>query len=199
MNLKYALALLPFIAIIIGLYVFSNVWITTAIYHGGMLITILVTKSFKQVRKGWSAPWGRGLIGGSVGVGLFFLFLMPRIVPTTVGEQLVSLGLGTTALLVWIVYFSLVNPFLEEPFWRRTLGSDRKGIAASDVLYAGYHLLVLALFVTWPWLILEFIILLGAAYLFRQCVRATQGLLIPLLAHLIVDISVSVTIFLLLS
>jgi membrane protease YdiL (CAAX protease family) len=197
MNPKYFLAALPFVAVFLGLYLFSNVWITTAVYHAGMLVTILISKDYRRLVQGWSTRWGL-LIAGGLGVGLFFLMLAPRLSPGDIGVRMDALGLHGASLMVWAVYFSLVNPFLEEAFWRGTLRSDRKGIAAGDLLFAAYHILVLALFLSWPWLAVEFAILVGAAYLFRQCARSTQGLLVPTLAHLAVDISVGLTIWLLL-
>ncbi len=44
---------------------------------------------------------------------------------------------------LFIAYFSLVNPFFEEYFWRGVLGSNSKKLYIGDAAYAGYHILIL--------------------------------------------------------
>ena len=50
---------------------------------------------------------------------------------------------SSTSWLLFIAYFSLVNPFIEEYFWRGVLGSNTKKFYIGDLVYAGYHALVL--------------------------------------------------------
>ncbi|MFH1916482.1 MAG: CPBP family glutamic-type intramembrane protease [Nanoarchaeota archaeon] len=198
MKLKYLAYLLPFIAVYFGLYLVKNAWVTTLIYHAGMLIILTNTGLGKRLIHGWHKKWALALIGGGLLVGIIFWILTPIIAPPSISTNISSLGLTGISLIVWAVYFSLVNPFFEEAFWRGYLLSDKKGIAGSDIFFAGYHVFVLILFIPVYWAILEFVILLSAAVLFRQCAIKTNGLVVPLLAHLTADIVVGLTIWLVL-
>ena len=194
-KLKYLTYLLAFIAVYLGLYLVKNAWVTTLIYHAGMLMILIRTGMWKRLIRGWDAKWAFALIGGGLLVGITFLILTPIIAPSSISTDISSLGLTGISLMIWAVYFSLVNPFFEEAFWRGYLLSDKKGIAGSDIFFAGYHVFVLLLFLPAFWAIIEFVVLLFAAYLFRQCAIRTNGLVVPLLAHLITDIAVGLTIY----
>ena len=110
--------------------------------------------------------------------------------------QLKSIGLNSSSWPVFIAYFSLVNPFIEEYFWRGVLGDALKKITVGDFIYAGYHAIVL-----WgrlnPFSIVFAVIILAAAgWLLRQITREDDGLLAAVLGHMAADFSILLTIYL---
>jgi membrane protease YdiL (CAAX protease family) len=99
--------------------------------------------------------------------------------------------------LLFILYYSFINPIIEEVYWRGYLGSKVKTLTWSDVCYAGYHPLVFLKFVAWPWALVEFVLLLGVAWMWRMIIRKYDGLLLPVLMHLFADLSIGFAIYLL--
>jgi len=57
-------------------------------------------------------------------------------------------------------------------------------------VFAGYHILVLAWFIKLPWLIIAFIVLTAAAYIWRYTASKLEGLVVPLLSHIAADVSI---------
>ena len=53
-----------------------------------------------------------------------------------------------------------------------------------DVAFAAYHILVLINFLKIPWVIVVFIILVMASWLWRLIAEKYQGLALPLLSHM---------------
>ncbi len=111
--------------------------------------------------------------------------------------MLSDVGLAGGSWVLFIVYYSVVNPVLEELFWRQHLGSNRVGLVWTDMWFAGYHILVLIEFVKVPWVVAGFAALVGAAWLWRQVMRECDGLLIPVLSHSAADLSLIMAAFIL--
>jgi membrane protease YdiL (CAAX protease family) len=91
-----------------------------------------------------------------------------------------------------MIYFATVQPFLEELYWRGYLKYGCKYFSWTDFAFAGYHILVLAWFIKLSWLVIAFIILSVAAYTWRYIAYKFKGLMIPLLSHIVADISIIV-------
>ena len=89
----------------------------------------------------------------------------------------------------------MVNPWIEEYYWRGYLGSNTKKIILNDLLYSGYHLVVLAGKVEIVWLIVIFFALAVVAWFWRQTNRWSQGMLPSTASHLAADITVMLTIY----
>jgi hypothetical protein len=98
-----------------------------------------------------------------------------------------------------VAYYVLLNPFLEEYYWRGFLGSSAKRPVLNDFLFAGYHLIVLARTLDLIWLVVVFLCLCGAAWFWRQISRITGGLLAAYISHMAADITVILSIYFLTS
>ena len=107
-----------------------------------------------------------------------------------------QLGLTSSILPAFLTYFSLVNPFLEEYFWRAFHGNDMKGFYIGDLLYAGYHGIVLINHV--PVLVTVFAVacLTFIGWFWRQVKREDHGQLAPVLGHMAADFSVMMAAYL---
>jgi membrane protease YdiL (CAAX protease family) len=133
-------------------------------------------------------------IGACAGVVLYLLWPLLSV-PPDIGVYIRSIGLTPSSWPVFIAYYVLVNPFLEEYFWRGCLGSKAKHPILNDFLFAGYHMIVLAGSIAVPWLAVVFLVLCVAAWYWRQISIITGGLLAAILSHLAADITVILAIF----
>ena len=73
---------------------------------------------------------------------------------------------------------------------RRGYLGGHKYFSWTDLAFAGYHILVLAWFIKVPWLVIAFIVLTVAAYIWRYIASKLEGLAVPLLSHIVADVSI---------
>lgn len=198
--MKWIAPLSAYLAVIIGLFWFHHAWGALLGFHLAMIISLLfakpnlpVTVLFKTTHKKWTIF--SILLCGSSGVGLYFLWPLFGIVKD-VSEQTMSLGLNPGNWLFFIAYFSLVNPFLEEYFWRGYLGSATHGFYRYDAIFAGYHVLILIGKAHMLSIMYCVAVLTFAGWLWRQIARKDDGLLAPALGHMAADFMISVAIYL---
>jgi membrane protease YdiL (CAAX protease family) len=194
----YLLHALPYIAVLLGLYLFDSIWLAFGLYQLGMLWVLLGKGySFKSLFYGWKS-WGWFFILVSLLAGVILMLVFPsQSLSASLSSALIAKGLHPQQLTLFIVIFVLVTPTLEELYWRDLLESETL-FNFSDVAFAGYHLLVLALFLPISaWLFLP-VVLLGltaTAAIWRRVHYQTQGLAIPWLSHAAADFSVMVWLY----
>lgn len=135
------------------------------------------------------------LLGLAAGLGLWLAWPLTGI-PADYPAHVEALGLRRETWLPFIAYFTLVNPFLEETYWRGILGSDSRLPQPVDFLFAGYHVVIMALFATPLWVFIGFLILAGAGWLWRQAVCWASSLLPAALFHMLADFSILVVLYL---
>ncbi len=184
----------PYIAILVGLYAIGSGWAAMLLYHIGILLVWTRTKREKDLRSlvsGWNGRVAAAFSVVCLGSGVALYVLWPLITGdgdgSELAEKLESFGLTGVVWVAFMIYYTLVNPWLEELFWRGMLGSDSKGLVPSDALFAGYHILVLVRFVPWYWALIVAVTLVGTAWLWRQIGRRYSGLLVPVATHLLAD------------
>lgn len=191
--------LLPYIVIGIGLFVLHNAWIAILGYHLCMVVILLCTGGkiyFKQINRPRNyyiliATAAPGLAGGL----LLYLMWPLLAIPETIGPYLENIGLTKAVWPYFIAYFILINPWIEEYYWRGYLGSNLKRIILNDLLFAGYHILVLIGKINIIWLIAVFVVLSLAAWLWRHANKLNKGLLTSIVSHTTADISVILAIY----
>jgi membrane protease YdiL (CAAX protease family) len=189
--------LIPYVAVLIGLYWLSSGWAAMILYHAGVALVLTATGSWRIPRANLSAHTRATavvLIGGAALVGpiIFGAWELVTIEDFELGQFLASLGLRGGWWVLFAVHYSLVNPVLEELFWRGYLGKASRSITASDLAYAGYHGLVLGKLVTVPWTIVALLALVTIAWVWRQMAAETGGVLVPVLSHGVADASIVV-------
>ena len=191
--------LLPYLAVGLGLFAFHNVWVAILAYHAGVATVVLLAKlvvPFQTFLK--STDYKLLLLSAAIGAGggILLYLLWPLLsVPPDINTYLRSIGLTGTAWPYFIVYYILVNPILEEYYWRGLLGSSAKRPVMNDLLFAGYHLVVLSGKIGVPWLVVVLLAICGAAWYWRQISRLTEGLLAATISHMVADITVILTIY----
>ena len=192
-------AAVPYLAVWLGLFIFHNAWAAILTYHVGMSAVVFLSKRkvpFRQIVR--STNWKPLILAVVIGAGdgLLLYFLWPLLsVPAGIDTYLNSIGLTAAVWPYFITYYILVNPVLEEYYWRGYLGSSARRPVLNDFLFAGYHLMVLAGNVGVIWLVLAFLVLCTAEWYWRQISRITGGLLAATLSHMAGDITVILTIY----
>jgi uncharacterized protein len=200
MPTKLLYPFVPYAAVGLGLLVFHNAWAAILTYHAVMAAVIFLSKRdipFKQVIR--TNSFGSLIFPVAIGAGggaLLYLLWPLLSVPQGIDTYLQSIGLTAASWPYFIAYYILVNPVLEEYYWRGYLGSIAKRPVVNDFLFAGYHLIVLAGNVGLFWLMAAFLVLCAAAWYWRQISRVTGGLLATTLSHGAADITVILTIYL---
>jgi membrane protease YdiL (CAAX protease family) len=198
--MKWLSPILAYLTVWMGLFWLRNTWAALLGFHAVILVLLLIHKPnipfaslFKSKNKKRTIL--SVLLCGSGGIILYFLWPVLEIA-NDLPAQLQSLGLTSFTWPIFISYLSLVNPWIEEYFWRGFLGSISKKLYISDLLYAGYHALVL-----WgkahPFSIVYAVILLTfAGWFWRQVAREDNGLLAPVLGHMAADLSITLCVYL---
>jgi len=103
-----------------------------------------------------------------------------------------NFNLKSLSLVIFAAYIIFVNLVIEEVFWRYALNTNTKADYIIDLLYAGYHLLVLPFFLNFLGCLLAFIALIGASVIWRFVMKKYNGLSMPIITHLIADTGIIV-------
>jgi membrane protease YdiL (CAAX protease family) len=196
MNKKWLAPILPYFAVWAGLFLFKSAWLSLLGFHTAILLVLAIARPnipikilFQSKNKKWILA-SLLLCGGS-GLGLYFLWNIFGIA-NDLPAQLRSIGLTSSSWPIFIAYFTLVNPFLEEYFWRAYLGSDSRGFYIGDLIFAGYHALILINKVFAPSIIFALACLTFIGWFWRQTYREDGGLLAPVLGHMAADFTILV-------
>jgi hypothetical protein len=201
--LKSISVITPFLAVAVGLYIIGNGWITFGLYHGGLLLFILLAgqrRIFKEIFTGWN--WTAGVIAiifsSLVGLLLWLLWPFISIEPDALATQLGALGFGGVGRILFIFVFVTVNPVMEEVYWRIFLkgkGQDKEILPwVVEIMFASYHLPVLAFFIKPAWLVFAFIVLYIGGCVWRWLSHRFGGVAIPLISHIAADASIIIAV-----
>jgi hypothetical protein len=144
---KWFTPILPYLAIGIGIFWFKNAWAALLGFHSAIILSLLLAKSqfpIKTLLKSSNIRWVLLSILLSGGGGIFlYLFWSFFGIASDLSTHIEALGLYPYTWLPFVAYFSLVNPFIEEYFWRGYLGSSTKKLYISDLVSAGFHGMIL--------------------------------------------------------
>lgn len=184
----------PYAAVLVGLYALGNAWVAVIGYHLGIACVITAAGSWRRARdllRGWSVRATLALVPVflAAGVAIYLAWPVARLEQVDPATALAELGLDRGALWLF-AWYSLINPWLEELYWRGFLYRETRRPAACDLLFGGYHVLVLLLLVEWPFAVLAGVALAAAGWVWRLLVRRYDGLLVPVLTHLAADVAI---------
>lgn len=199
MKSKWLASVPPYLAVWAGLFLFKSAWLTLIGFHLAILLALAYLRPslpldvFFRPAKSRDVLTGI-LLGASSGLGLYFLWDAFAI-SASLGEQLAEIGLNRSTWLGFIAYFVLVNPFIEEYFWRGVLGSETRSLYPGDLIYAGYHVLVVWNKTHPLSTIFMLIVLTLAGWSWRQLRRRDASLLAPLLSHMFADLSILLAVY----
>jgi membrane protease YdiL (CAAX protease family) len=200
MKSKWLAAIPPYLAVWAGLFLFNSAWGALAGFHVAILLSLLwlkpalPTNVFLKPAQ-WKSIFISVLLCSSGGLGLYLLWDGFGI-SATLGEKILALGLDDKTWLGFVAYFSLVNPFMEEYFWRGVLGSDSRSLHIGDLVYAGFHAFVLWDKAHFFSVLLALSVLVFIGWFWRQVYRRDGSLMSPVLGHMAADFSVMFAVFL---
>ncbi len=191
MTKKWLAAIPPYLAVWAGLFIFHSAWAALVGFHIAILLslfwlrpTLNIATLFKTSNPKFIFP--SVLLCASGGLGLY-LFWDVFQVTADLPERLSVLGLSGATWVGFVVYFSLVNPLFEEYFWRGALGSDVRGFYIGDLVYAGYHTMIVMDKTPFHSVLIMLVVLISIGWFWRQAYRKDGGLLVPVLGHMAAD------------
>jgi len=185
--------IVPYIAVVVGMYLARSVWIAFWLYEAGMVAVLAHERQWFRLRDLWRSK-SAALAGAAVATLVAGPVLYALAVAGDIGPRLAEatavFGPSAGAWPLFIACFCLTNPWLEELYWRGYLGEASTRWSWRDVLFAGYHPLFLVPFVGWWWALAAFVLLVVVARLWRQAARLGGGLLVPVISHFAADLSI---------
>ncbi len=193
----YSAVILPYLAVAIGLYMLQSAWAAIGGYHLGMLLLLMIVACPPvPVKSKWPMHL-RYLVGfnmgGSLLAGVFVYFLWPWLAMLSTEELVPFLSgwsLGPANWPVFVVYFCLINPWLEELYWRHWLSQAGHPTLETSIWFAGYHgLVLLPLLHGWA-IILALIILIIVGWWWTKIIQLGGSLLGPTACHIAADVSI---------
>ena len=197
--MKWLTTIFPYLAVGLGLFWFHNAWIALLGFHFAIIISLLFARPHIPIKTLFESNNARWillsiLLCGSSGFSLYLFRNFFGIV-SDLPTQTESFGLTRSTWLLFVTYFVLVNPFVEEYFWRGFLGNSTKSLYSSDFLYAGFHALVLFGNVRTGPIIYSLIVLTLAGWFWRQIAREDKGLLAPVFGHMAADLTILLAVY----
>lgn len=198
--MKWIAPLLAYLAVGLGLFQFQSAWGALLGFHAAIVGSLLIARPkipFAILFKNQNPKWIllSVLLCGSSGVTVY-LFWEYFGIAADISVQLAALGLNSQTWIPFIAYFALVNPFIEEYFWRGYLGNATRRFHVSDFLYAGFHALILIGRVRIGSIVFALAVLTLAGWFWRQVAREDQGLLAPVLGHTAADLTILSAVYL---
>jgi membrane protease YdiL (CAAX protease family) len=197
---KWLAPILPYLAVSAGLFLFKSAWLALMGFHFAIILVLLIGRPDIPIDilfKTKHFTWTRRSVVTCAGIGITIYYFHPYLgVAGDLSSQLESIGLNPSTWPVFIAYFALINPFIEEFFWRAYLGSGTRGLSIGDLMYAGYHGLVLIGMVHVLTILFTLVSLTFVGWLWRQIRREDEGLLVPVLGHMTADFTILMSVYL---
>ncbi len=188
----------PYVAVGVGLLALHNAWAAILGYHIGMVIVVWSSEqvSARETLRanGWRVPIIAAFVGASSGISLYLLWPLLSA-PSDAGSVIRGMGLTEETWPLFLGYLVMVNPWIEEYYWRGYLGSADNRPVVNDFLWAGYHLIVLWGKIGVVWLVVVFLAVAAGAWFWRQANRWGGGLLPSAVSHFAAEITIVLAIY----
>lgn len=196
MNKKWLAPILPYLAVWAGLFLFNSAWLSLLGFHAAILLTLVIARPDIPIKTLFQSAHPKWILAsvflcGLGGAGLYF-FWDAFGIADDLPAQLQSIGLISSSWTVFIAYFAIANPFIEEYFWRAYLGRDACGFYIGDLVFAGYHAIILLEKVPLPSIAFALACLTCIGWFWRQARREDGGLLAAVLGHMTADVTILV-------
>jgi len=197
--MKWIAPLSTYLAVAVGIFVFHSAWGALLGFHLAIVVSLLIAKPNIPIQSLFTAHKIKWLIlsvllCGSSGVILYFAWNYFGFAGD-LAAQIEVLGLNETTWPPFITYFALINPWIEEYFWRGFLGNNTARLHISDFLYSGFHGLILINKVQTGSILFALAALVLAGWFWRQVLREDKGLLAPVLGHMAADLTILLAVY----
>lgn len=187
--------------IVAGLYLWHSGWAALLLYHCVLLGAMILGKPSGKpdvIFRGFSFKAVFFLVLLSLATGWMFYDFIHRLDPhgTYVLRKLSLAGFTPFSLIPFLFYVSVINPVLEEFYWRRNYAESGGGIF--DVFYALLHIPMFCFFgkLTPVQLIIPVAGLVMAGALWRMVAGKVDGLASSIIGHGTGDFAMVVAILL---
>ncbi len=195
-------ALIPYVAVLIGMHGFHSAWLAIILYHLGIVATLVRRSagSFHRVFSGYRlAVLLPGVLVCALAAPVVY-FIWPWL---EASDGILRPWLERFGLVGWkwwllVPYFSMVHPVLEELHWRGIAPRPFRRFCWQDLLFAGYHVQVLFQLVRWPWLVVVFAVLAASSVFWRWSAARFDGYGVAIATHAVADAAIMVAVVLLL-
>lgn len=195
--MKPLAAVVPYVAVWLGMMLFKSAWLAVLLYHFGIVLFLLIRRPADLKQKliiGWR---NRLTLPSVVACAMaapvvYFLWPLFQMSETVLPEWMAQYGLTGWSWILLIPYFSIIHPVMEELHWREADPVDAPLLYWGDFLFAGYHVLVLHQLIFWVWLLPIFGILVGSSAFWRWTSRRFGGYALGILTHASADAGVMI-------
>lgn len=194
--LRTAAPLVSYAAVLVGVYWLKSAWIALLLYHAMAIVVLSLSRISRlpPLRRGSALLYATFLIFASGGAVLYAVWPMLAS-EAELSARLAGVGITKASWTWFAIYFCTVNPVVEEALWRGFIGSDCSGLQLNDVLFGGYHGLVVSAFVGPIWILPVVAACTFAGWFWRMLRLRSGGLAIPWLTHLAADASVAAAVY----
>jgi membrane protease YdiL (CAAX protease family) len=197
--MKWFTPVLPYLAVGIGLLWLQQAWVALLGFHFAIILSLLLAQPHIPINTIFKSNHIRWVVlsiflCGSSGISLYFFWSYFGVI-SGLPAHMEAFGLTRSTWPLFITYFALVNPLLEEYFWRGYLGSSTRRLYLSDFLYAGLHAMILMGKMQTGTVIYSLSVLVLAGWFWRQLARADEGLLASVLGHMAADFTILMTVY----
>lgn len=196
--------LAPSLVVAPAMLVGHNAWLAMLSFHAFLIVALLVHR--RQID--WQnllKPPPAGKLFANLAIACLVMSLVSWAMVAYANRHggygpMLDRGLSAFAVepgtrILFAIQLCLLNPLLEELFWRGLFFSSRKRIAATDVCYAAYHFFALVSFMPVLLAVVGTVGLVAVGYSLRQLAARNGGRLTPsLLWHALGDVAVVVAI-----
>jgi hypothetical protein len=197
--MKWIAPALAYLAVGVGIFQFHNAWAALVGFHAAIIVSLLIARpnlSLQTLLTSHNVKWIflSMLLCGSSGITLYLVWNWFGAA-SDLSAQVEALGLDQSNWIPFIAYFTLVNPWIEEYFWRGYLASDTKKPSISDFLYSGFHGLFLLGRAQTASIFFALTTLAVAGWFWRQIAREDKGLFAPVLGHMAADLTILLAVY----
>lgn len=183
---RYLWLIAPFLSLAAGIFLFRSGWLALIFYHALILFALGIYREqvrFRDLVVGFS--W-RPLVSMLViACGLFAAITEFAISRDFVGPKVARLVGSCDGLFCF--YLLLVNPILEELFWRDLFASKSRRPTVCDFLFGAFHSSILVLFLSPSAVLVVVLAISSVGYGWRQLRWRYSGLILPWMGHVIAD------------
>ena len=207
----------PYLAVIIGLYIFQNAWLSIFLYHGQIIFWWLlnrrqsllpVSNTSLELPESFKAILDKTIkvmLPISALAGFACYFLLPYFVRDLGGLELwlKTNQLEGLALVLLIPYFGILHPPIEQAHWRKLTSLNSPYAYISHICFAAYHGLVLYPILQNFWVFVCITILCSISFLWSYIREKKNGYILngntlAILSHVLADIGIVTATYLLL-
>ena len=198
-TIKKLSPIIPYLAVLAGVYMFNNAFLAIGLYHAGMLLVMLI---WKNQRPEYNVntkllKWVYMTFAVFAAGGVILYFSWPYFNPNSsmITDKLYILGINKQNWTAFSIYFCVVNAIIEEFFWRGYLGVESLRVNKNDMFFGGYHAFVLLAFTKPIWILPAFVVCAIGGWLWRIMHKISGGLTYPILTHVIADFSIVLAVY----